>query len=154
MTSPAEVKAQFPDLSEIDDSVIQGVLDLAISSLRGADGVTAVEIRSRFIAFSQFELPVIQSTLSMVEEVHIDPEVWQVSPMRREATILATAHFLMLELLQQALITATATGVTKGQSQSINTLSGKNHWELTIYGLQFKDLSDSVPIYGGIAFGG
>ncbi|HEY9764625.1 MAG TPA: DUF4054 domain-containing protein [Trichocoleus sp.] len=115
--------------------------------------ITPADIRARFIAFSGLENAVIQSFLDMVSNLHVTPDIWQDPALFKEGTLLATAHFLMLEVIQQAIVTAMTTGVSKGQQQNLNQLSGKEHWELTVYGLQFRDLMKSLPTVGGIPFG-
>jgi hypothetical protein len=115
--------------------------------------VTADAVKTRFPTFEKFLDPAINALLQKVGAIDCPDTIWTEEVFRDEAILLCVAHFLTLELIQQAIVASITTGVTKGSPPSLSQFSGKNHWELTVYGLQFRDLQTTVPV-SGFAFGG
>lgn len=113
---------------------------------------TPADVKSRYPTFAGIEDSVIQAHINKVTDFDCPSSEWPDVAYREEGILLCVAHYLTLEMLQQAMISAISTGVSKGNQPSLNQLSGKQHWELTVYGLQFRDFQKTLPI-SGFAFG-
>lgn len=81
--------------------------------------------------------------------------------------LFAAHHIVLSKQAQKAIATGAAPGVTSGvvASKSVDrvsvsydtssaTIAGQGHWNLTIYGVQFIQLSQMVGMGGVQAFGG
>ena len=114
--------------------------------------VTAADVKTRYPTFAGTDDPVIEAHIAKVSSFDCPEDIWTDVAHRDEGILLCVAHYLTLEMLQQAMISAVSTGVSKGNQPNLNQLSGKSHWELTVYGIQYRDMQQSLPI-SGFAFG-
>ena len=110
--------------------------------------VGADDIRERYPAFEDFPDSVILAFIAKVSAIDCPEAVWTEEILRDEAVKLCTAHYLTLELMQQAAISSLTTGVSKGNAPNLSQFSGSKHWDLTIYGLQFRDLQSNLAVTG------
>lgn len=112
--------------------------------------VGADDIRERYPAFEEFPDSVILAFIAKVSAIDCPEAVWSElgDIFRDEGVKLCTAHYLTLELMQQAAISSLTTGVSKGNAPNLSQFSGTKHWDLTIYGLQFQDLQSNLAVTG------
>ena len=107
--------------------------------------ITEESVRERFPALSQLPPQAIAAQIEDAYGIYCASADIPVV-IQDKAALYCTAHFLTLEVMQQSILTGITTGVAKGDPPTLPDLNRDSHWQLTVYGLQFRDLLDSVPM--------